>query len=88
MFLMFMLLTQITFCRAVFVFLHLSLLGLIGTKTDYHHVEKPMLWEVFLSKLIQLSQGNYVQDAASSNIAVFLWSDTCISSSQLNRPLE
>jgi hypothetical protein len=36
-------------------------------------------------KLSQLSQGNNVQDAASSSIDDFLWRDTCVSSTQLNR---
>jgi hypothetical protein len=38
-------------------------------------------------KQIQLSQGNNVLDAAGSNTDDFLSIDTCVLSSQLNRPI-
>jgi hypothetical protein len=38
-------------------------------------------------KLTQLSQGTNVLDAPDSNIHGFLWRDTCVSSTQLNRPI-
>jgi hypothetical protein len=38
-------------------------------------------------KLTEFSQGNNVQDDPESNIHGFLWRDTCVSSSQLNRPI-
>jgi hypothetical protein len=46
------------------------------------------LQEVFISKTNSTLKENNVQDAASSNIDVFLWRDTHVSSTQLNRPLE
>jgi hypothetical protein len=42
---------------------------------------------VLLSNLTQCTQGNNVLDAATSNIGGFLWRDTCVSSTQLNRPI-
>jgi hypothetical protein len=53
----------------------------------YLHFEKPKLQEVFLQKLAQFSQGNNVVLAAVSNIDGFLWTDTCVSSPQKNRPI-
>jgi hypothetical protein len=55
-------------------------------KRAYHHLEKPTLQEVFLSKTNLTLTGNNVQDAAASNIDGFLWRDACVSSTQLNRP--
>jgi hypothetical protein len=37
-------------------------------------------------KLTPFSQGNNVQDGSVSNTHGFLWRDTCVSASQLNRP--
>jgi hypothetical protein len=39
-------------------------------------------------KLTQLSHGNNVQGTAASNIDGFLWRDTRVSSTQLNKPME
>jgi hypothetical protein len=38
-------------------------------------------------KLTQLSQGNNGVDDPASNTDCFLWRDTCVSSTQLNRPI-
>jgi hypothetical protein len=45
-----LLLTQKGFFGDVHVFLQLSRIGLFGTKRANLHLEKPTLWEVFLSK--------------------------------------
>jgi hypothetical protein len=34
-----------------------------------------------------LSQSNNFLDAEASNIHAFLWRDTCVSSTKLNRPI-
>jgi hypothetical protein len=39
-------------------------------------------------KPTQFSQVNNVQDDATSKTKAFLWRDTCVSSTELNRPLE
>jgi hypothetical protein len=45
------------------------------------------MWQEYsFQKLTQLSQGNNVQDVAASNIDGFLWRDTSLSSTKLNRP--
>jgi hypothetical protein len=41
---------------------------------------------VFLSKL-SISQGNNVLDAPASNTDGLVWRDTCVSSTQMNRPM-
>jgi hypothetical protein len=38
-------------------------------------------------QLTQFSQGNNILDAPASNTDGFLWRDTCISSSPVNRPI-
>jgi hypothetical protein len=38
-------------------------------------------------KLTEFSQVNKVQDDPNSNMHAFLWRDTRVSSSQLNRPI-
>jgi hypothetical protein len=38
-------------------------------------------------KLNEFSQGNNVPDVPASNSDGFLWRDTCVSSTQLNRPI-
>jgi hypothetical protein len=44
-------------------------------------------WKYSFQKLTQFSQGNNVLDAAASNIDVILWRDTCVSLTQMNRPI-
>jgi hypothetical protein len=41
----------------------------------------------FFQKLTKFSQGNNVLYGAASNRDGFLWRDTCVSSTQLNRPI-
>jgi hypothetical protein len=45
------------------------------------------LQEIFLSKTNSIFTGSNVIDAAASNIAGFLWRDTSVSSTQLNKPI-
>jgi glutaredoxin 2 len=48
--------------------------------------KNPHCRKYFCQKLIQLSEGNNVLDAAASIIDGLLWRDTFLSSTQLNRP--
>jgi hypothetical protein len=82
-----LLLTHMIFFHEINVFLHLSWIGLFGTKWDILNLENNNLHEEFLSKLTQFSQGNNVQDGTSSNTYEFLLRDTCVSSTQNNRPI-
>jgi hypothetical protein len=77
MFLILMLLTQVVFFWAIYVFLQLNWIGFFGANRAYLHLETPKFQEVFLSKLIQFSQGNNVIDAPASNADSCLWRDTC-----------
>jgi hypothetical protein len=52
-----------------------------------HHLEKPPWPKVQVFKLTQCSLWNHVLDTAASKIGGSLWKDTCIPSTQLNRPL-
>jgi hypothetical protein len=54
---------------------------------SYILLENPKLLKEFPSKIPQFSQGKNVLNAAASNIDGYLWSDTCVSSTQLNRPI-
>jgi hypothetical protein len=49
---------------------------------------KTDLQKIFLTKTNSVLQGNNVPVAPASNINGFLWRDTCVASTQLNRPLE
>jgi hypothetical protein len=51
----------------------------ICNNRGYLHLENPSLQEVFLSKVIQFSQGYNGVDASASNTDGFLWRDTCVS---------
>jgi hypothetical protein len=62
--------------------LYLSLIHLIGTKRAYLHLEKPKLPEVWSHIWSHI---NNVLDAAAASLDGFLWSGTCVSSTQLNR---
>jgi hypothetical protein len=48
--------------------------------------EMPKFQEEFLSKTTSILVGNNVLDAPASNTDSFLLRDTCVSSTQLNRP--
>jgi hypothetical protein len=81
------LLTQMVFFAEIHVFLQLSWI---------HHLEQPepistlktlICRQYFFQKLSQSAQGNNVLDAPSSNTDIFLWRNTCVSSSLLNRPI-
>jgi hypothetical protein len=85
---MLMLLTYIFFFEEIHVFLQLSLIGLFGTKRACLHLEKPELQVLFLSNLTQFSQGNNVQDVPATDTNCFLLRDTCVSSTQVNKPFE
>jgi hypothetical protein len=69
------------------VFLQLSSTGLFGVKRAYLYLETPKVQEVFLSKLSQFSKENNVLHTLASNRDGFLSRDTCVSSTQVDRPL-
>jgi hypothetical protein len=57
-------------------------------QTELISTLKQLIWMMhFFQKLTQFSQRNNVLDAAATNIDGFLWRDTCVSSTQLNRPI-
>ena len=84
---MILLLTQIVFFREIHVFLQLNDIGLLETNRAYLHLEKAKLQEVYVPKLTHFSQGNYVLDPPACNTDGLLFSDTCISSVEMNRPI-
>jgi hypothetical protein len=53
----------------------------------YHQLENFDLQEVFLTETKSFSQRNIVPDDPASNTEGFLSRHTCISSTQLNRPI-
>jgi hypothetical protein len=62
---------------------------IFGAERAYIHLEtpkKPKVQEILLQTLTQFSQGNNVLNATLSNIDGFLWTDACVSSTQLNKP--
>jgi hypothetical protein len=80
-------LTQMVNFWEIPVFLHLSWVGLLGTKWTILHLEI-MIWRKYsFETLSQLSQGNNAACAAASCIDGFLWRSTGIFSTQLNRPI-
>jgi hypothetical protein len=51
------------------------------------HLENFDLQEELLSKITEFSQENNVLESAASFIDGFFWRDTCVSSTQVNRPI-
>ena len=58
---------------------------LFARKGAFLHLRNYDLQEGFLSKVTQWSHINNVPDAAAATLEGFLWSGTCVSSTQLNR---
>jgi hypothetical protein len=69
------------------VFLQLNSIGLLETNRAYLHLQKAKLQEVYVPKLTHFSQANHVLDTAACHTRVLLFSDTCISSTEMNRPI-
>jgi hypothetical protein len=85
---MLQLLTQMVFFGVMHVVLQLCSIVLYDKNGAYLHLEKPKLQDLFLSKTnSNLSLGNKMPHVISSNIDGFLWRDTCVSLTQLNRPI-
>jgi hypothetical protein len=78
---------QMVFFWDIHVNVHLSWIGLFGTKWAFLVIENSDWQELFSQKLSQFSQGNNVLDAPASGTNGFLLRDTCISSTQLKRPI-
>jgi hypothetical protein len=86
MYYMLLQLTQMVNFWEIPVFLHLSWVGLLGTKWTILHLEI-MIWRKYsFDTLTQHSQGNSAACAAASYIDGFLWRSMGIFSTQLNRP--
>jgi hypothetical protein len=58
-----------------------------GTNWAFLHCKKPKLQEIFLSKTNSILTGKQCARCYFSNIDGFLLRDTCVSSTQLNRPI-
>jgi hypothetical protein len=71
----------------IHVFPQLRGIGLLGTKTLYLHLQKHKLQEVFLSKTCSVLTGKQCFRCSFSITDGFLWRDTCVSSTLLNRPI-
>jgi hypothetical protein len=63
------------------------LIGVFRANRDYLHLENCDLQHVVLSNLTQYSQGKNVLHAPATNVGGFVWNDTCIFSTPLNRPV-
>jgi hypothetical protein len=84
---MFMLLTQMVFFWEMHVFLQLTWIGLFGKKERISTLKNLSCRKCSFHKLTQFSQGINVVPGESCNINVFLWRDTCVSLTQLNKPV-
>jgi hypothetical protein len=82
-----LLLTQIVVFQEIHVFLQLNSIGLLETNRAYLHLEKAKLQDVYVPKPTHFSQGNHVFHTAACNTDGLLFSDTCISSTEMNRPI-
>jgi hypothetical protein len=69
------------------VFLQLSFIGLFGANTLCVHNENSDMQEVFLSKTDSILTVDNVLYAPASNTVAFLSRYTCVSSTQINRPI-
>jgi hypothetical protein len=69
------------------VFLHFSWRGLFWTKRGVLPLENPDWQQYSFLKDTQYSQGNNVLHAPASNFHGFISGDTCVSSTQVNRPI-
>jgi hypothetical protein len=56
-------------------------------KSAFLHLENYDLQEVFLSKTNSILTGNKALEAPASNTHGFLLRDTCVSSTQLKKPI-
>jgi hypothetical protein len=65
----------------------LSWIGLFGTKWSFLHLEKSDLQEVFLWTTKLILTGKLCARCYTSFTNRFLSRDTCVSSTQLNRPI-
>jgi hypothetical protein len=84
---MLQLLTNIDFFGEIHVFLHLSWISLVGANRAHPHLGTPKLQEVFLSKTNSILSWKQGSRWNASNRDGFLWRDTCLSSTQLRRPI-
>jgi hypothetical protein len=71
---------SMVFFRETHVFLHLSLIGLFGTKFAFLSLENPNGHAEFNQKQTQFSQDKIVQHSPDSNLDGILSRDTCGSS--------
>jgi hypothetical protein len=79
------LVTHMVFLEVIHVFPQLRGRGVLGKKRASVHLGKPKLLEEYLSKTNSIFPGKKGAICLSFNIYSFLWSDTCVSSTLLNR---
>jgi hypothetical protein len=80
------LLTWMVFFGEIHVFIQLSWIGVFGTKWVPSTLKIEICRVHSFQKLTEFSEGRTGLDVLASNIDGFLWRDTCVSSTQLNRP--
>jgi hypothetical protein len=79
------LLEQMVFFREIYVFLQLSLSGVVGNKWAFLHLENCDLQEAFLSETHSILTGKQCTRCSISKRDGFLLRGLCISSAELNR---
>jgi hypothetical protein len=79
-------LTHMLFFQEIHVFHKLCWVGLFGTE-PISTLKNPSCRKFSFQKQTQFSQGNNVLDVAASNTDGFPLRDSCVSSTQLNRPI-
>jgi hypothetical protein len=75
------------FFREIMCFLNLAEKSFLEQNERFSTLKTMICRKYSFQKLTQFSQANNVLGAAASNIVGFLWRDTCVSSTQLNRPI-
>jgi hypothetical protein len=80
-----MLLTQMVVIGEIHVFVQLAEQAFLEQKKPLFTMKIMICRKYSGGKLTQFSQGNIVLCAAASKMDGFLWSETCVSSTQLNR---
>jgi hypothetical protein len=80
-----LLLRQVVFFQEIYEFPHLSQHTYLEQNDPISTLKTEICRKSSFQKLTLFSQGNNALDVAASNIDDFLWRDTCVFSTQLNR---
>jgi hypothetical protein len=84
---MLLILTQMGFFGEIHVFVQLNWIGLFGTKWAFLHPENSDLQKVFLSRTNSVLTGKPCTRCSCFWHKWFSFKHTCVSSTQLNRPI-